>query len=91
LQNPPFTVGFAAETENLESNAQAKLRSKKLDMIAANQVGDELGFDSDTNALSVFWGSGQKQLQQAPKNKLAKKLINLITDQYNGKNINKTH
>ena len=91
LQNPPFTVGFAAETENLESNAQAKLRSKKLDMIASNQVGDELGFDSDTNALSVFWGSGQKQLQQAPKNKLAKKLINLITDQYNGKNINKTH
>ena len=91
LQNPPFTVGFAAETENLESNAQAKLRSKKLDMIAANQVGDELGFDSDTNALSVFWGSGQKQLQQAPKNKLAKKLINLITDQYNEKNINKTH
>lgn len=91
LQNPPFTVGFAAETENLESNAQAKLRSKKLDMIAANQVGDELGFDSDTNALSVFWGSGQKQLQQAPKNKLAKNLINLITDQYNEKNINKTH
>ena len=91
LQNPPFTVGFAAETENLESNAQAKLRSKKLDMIAANQVGDGLGFDSDTNALSVFWGSGQKQLQQAPKNKLAKKLINLITDQYNEKNINKTH
>ncbi len=91
LHNPPFTVGFAAETENLELNAQSKLRTKKLDMIAANQVSDELGFDSETNALTVIWRTGQKQLQQAPKNKLARNLINIIADQYNEKYINKTH
>lgn len=91
MQNAPFSVGFAAETENLESNAQSKLLSKKLDMIAANQVGDDQGFDVDTNALTVFWKTGQKQLQQAPKTRLARNLIMLIADQYNGKNTNKTH
>ncbi|HIF51134.1 MAG TPA: bifunctional phosphopantothenoylcysteine decarboxylase/phosphopantothenate--cysteine ligase CoaBC [Thiotrichaceae bacterium] len=91
LQSAPFSVGFAAETENLESNAQLKLRSKKLDMIAANLVGDNAGFDVDTNAMTVFWKTGQKQLQQAPKNRLARNLISLIADQYNGKNTNKTH
>lgn len=91
MQNAPFSVGFAAETENLEANAQSKLRLKKLDMIAANQVGDEQGFDADTNALTVFWKTGQKQLQQAPKTRLARNLITLIADQYNAKNTNKTH
>ena len=41
--NPPFTVGFAAETEHLADNAKQKLANKKLDMMAANQVGDGLG------------------------------------------------
>ncbi|MBL1142157.1 MAG: bifunctional phosphopantothenoylcysteine decarboxylase/phosphopantothenate--cysteine ligase CoaBC [Proteobacteria bacterium] len=91
MQNAPFSVGFAAETENLEANAQSKLHAKKLDMIAANQVGDEQGFDADTNALTVYWKTGQKQLQQAPKTRLARNLINLIADQYNAKNTNKTH
>jgi phosphopantothenoylcysteine decarboxylase/phosphopantothenate--cysteine ligase len=91
LHSPPFTVGFAAETENLAVNAQSKLRSKKLDMIAANQVGEALGFDSETNALTVFWGAEQKQLERASKNTLAKTLIKLIADQYNEKNSNKTH
>ncbi len=91
MQNAPFSVGFAAETENLEANAQLKLRSKNLDMIAANQVGDAKGFDVETNALTVFWKTGQKQLQQAPKTRLARNLITLIADQYNGKNSNKTH
>jgi phosphopantothenoylcysteine decarboxylase / phosphopantothenate---cysteine ligase len=91
LQNAPFSVGFAAETENLESNAQSKLLNKKLDMIAANLVGDDRGFDVETNALTVFWKAGQKQLRQAPKTRLARDLIILIADQYNGKNTNKTH
>lgn len=91
MHSPPFTVGFAAETENLAVNAQSKLRSKKLDMIAANQVGEALGFDSETNALTVFWGAEQKQLERASKNTLAKTLIKLIADQYNEKNSNKTH
>ncbi len=91
MQDAPFSVGFAAETENLETNAQAKLHSKKLDMIAANHVGDGQGFDVETNALTIFWKNGQKQLEQAPKTKLARNLINLIADQYNEKNSNKTH
>jgi len=91
LANAPFSVGFAAETENLETNAQSKLQSKKLDMIAANQVGDGQGFDVESNALTVFWETGQKQLHLAPKTRLARNLINLIADQYHGKNTNKTH
>lgn len=91
LDNAPFTVGFAAETENLEINAQKKLQAKRLDMIAANQVGDAAGFDSDVNALTVFWKTGQKKLQQAPKEKLARYLINLVADYYNEKNTNQTH
>ncbi len=55
LLNAPFTVGFAAETENLESHARAKLAAKRLDMVAANWVGQSMGFDSDENALTLFW------------------------------------
>ena len=91
LQNAPFSVGFAAETENLENNAQTKLQSKKLDMIAANQVGENQGFDVDTNALTIYWKTGKKHFDLAPKSRLAKNLINLIADQYNEKNTNKTH
>ena len=91
LQDAPFSVGFAAETENLETNAQSKLQAKKLDMIAANQVGENQGFDVDTNALTIYWKTGQKQLEQAPKSRLARNLINLIADQYNEKHTNKTH
>lgn len=91
LEDAPFTVGFAAETENLEINAQKKLKTKKLDMIAANQVSDSKGFDVDVNALTVYWKDEQKELQQAPKEKLARHLINLIANQYNEKNTNQTH
>jgi len=91
LNSPPFTVGFAAETENIELNAQAKLRSKRLDMIAANQVGQGLGFDSEMNTLTVFWGNEKKQMQKASKTRLARILITLIADRYNEKNSNKTH
>ena len=91
LNDAPFTVGFAAETEDLELNAQKKMYSKKLDMIAANQVGEKIGIDSEENALTVFWKTGSKQLPLASKDKLARKLIKLIASQYNEKNSNKTH
>ena len=54
LPAPPFTVGFAAETEKLEQHAREKLQRKRLDMIAANQVGNGKGFESDENALEIF-------------------------------------
>jgi phosphopantothenoylcysteine decarboxylase/phosphopantothenate--cysteine ligase len=79
--NRPFTVGFAAETHNLEQYALAKLASKKLDMIAANWVGNDLGgFDSEQNALQVFWNTGQKILALTDKNYLAEQLIQLIAE-----------
>ncbi len=54
-RNRPFTVGFAAETENLEAFAQEKLQKKNLDMIVGNLVGANLGFDRDDNSVVVLW------------------------------------
>lgn len=79
---PPFLVGFAAETENLERNALAKLAAKNLDMIAANQVGDGLGFDKDDNALTVYWRDGKRELAFTSKLVLAQQLIGLIAERY---------
>jgi phosphopantothenoylcysteine decarboxylase/phosphopantothenate--cysteine ligase len=79
----PFTVGFAAETNNLSAYALDKLTTKKLDMIAANVVGEAIGgFDSDVNALHVFWGSGDEYLPMTHKTLLAEQLINLIATHY---------
>lgn len=85
LDRPPFTVGFAAETENLHDNAKQKLKSKNLDMIAANRVGDNLGFDREDNALEVFWSGGSKSLATAPKEKLARQLVEIISSRYRDK------
>ena len=81
LANRPFTVGFAAETHDLEQYALDKLARKNLDMIAANWVGRDLGgFDSEQNALQVFWKNGQKSLAMTDKNQLAEQLISLIAE-----------
>jgi phosphopantothenoylcysteine decarboxylase/phosphopantothenate--cysteine ligase len=83
LENSPFTVGFAAETNNLVEYAQKKLVAKKLDMIAANQVGIEgLGFDSEDNALSIFWKDGRIELGRANKKILARQLIDVIIERF---------
>ena len=80
--NPPFLVGFAAETDHVESNALLKLSSKRLDMIAANKVGDGLGFDKDDNALTVYWHGGQREMCLCNKRDLAKQLVQLIAERY---------
>ena len=85
-KNRPFVVGFAAETDNVEQYAKDKLIAKKLDMIAANKVGDGLGFGVDDNALSVFWQAGSKLLPQAAKGHLARDLMTSIIEQYYAKN-----
>lgn len=83
LKNKPFTIGFAAETENLEQHAREKLKRKNLDMIAANQVAvEKTGFESDTNELVVLWSEGQKLLGLNNKNEIATQLIELIADHY---------
>jgi phosphopantothenoylcysteine decarboxylase/phosphopantothenate--cysteine ligase len=87
LKPRPFTVGFAAETHNLERYARGKLERKNLDMIAANWVGkDEGGFDDDKNALQVFWRNGQQAFELMEKDKLARKLIALIAERMDEKN-----
>lgn len=82
LTNRPFTVGFAAETEQLETYARGKLAAKGLDMIAANQVGEGQGFEVDDNALHVFWPGGETRLPQAPKPTIARQLLTLIAERY---------
>ena len=82
----PFCVGFAAETEALRENAQKKLRQKSLDMIAANQVSKNgVGFDTDDNELTVFWGNQSAVLSRDSKSKLARQLMKLVSDQYRAK------
>jgi phosphopantothenoylcysteine decarboxylase/phosphopantothenate--cysteine ligase len=82
LQNPPFTVGFAAETDDVEANALDKIEKKHIDMIAANRVGPSLGFECEDNALTVLWRGGKKSLALAPKNVLAARLVELVAERF---------
>jgi phosphopantothenoylcysteine decarboxylase / phosphopantothenate---cysteine ligase len=74
----PFVVGFAAETNDVEENARSKLKRKKLNMIAANHVGDGIAFDCEENALTVLWPGGKIEIARAPKIDVARELIALI-------------
>lgn len=84
LADGPFTVGFAAETEQVREYALGKLESKKLDMIVANKVGADCGFDRDENSIEVFWRGGEQSFPMAAKTELASQLIQLIADRYAG-------
>lgn len=87
LKSKPFTVGFAAETCDLEKNALDKLNRKNVDMIAANWVGQgDRGFDNENNALEVFWRNGRKSLPLMTKTQLAEKLLMLISEKFHEKN-----
>jgi len=81
---PPFTLGFAAETERVEDYARAKLEAKGLDMIAANEVGgDRGGFEREDNALTLIQRSGRlDRLPLMPKTALAEALTDLIEEAY---------
>jgi len=83
----PFTVGFAAETDQLEDHARQKLAAKSLDIVAANWVGREQGgFENDDNALFVCWNGGHAYLPLAPKKTIAEQLIRLIAERYHAQN-----
>ena len=77
-----FIVGFAAETEKLAEHARGKLERKKLDLIAANWVGEGGAFDRDDNALQVFWQDGERTLGPAAKTEVARQLAALIAERY---------
>jgi phosphopantothenoylcysteine decarboxylase/phosphopantothenate--cysteine ligase len=75
LKKRPFVAGFAAETENLERHARAKLERKGLDLVAANRVGGGAGFDADDNELTLLWHGGKQELPRANKYALAHALL----------------
>lgn len=85
LADGPFTVGFAAETEQVREYALGKLENKKLDMIVANKVGADCGFDRDDNSVEVFWRGGEQSFPMTAKSELASQLILLIADRYAGR------
>ncbi|MCG2580222.1 MAG: bifunctional phosphopantothenoylcysteine decarboxylase/phosphopantothenate--cysteine ligase CoaBC [Marinobacter sp.] len=77
----PFTVGFAAETRDVEHYARDKMQRKKLNMIVANDVSAPgIGFNSDNNAVTVFWRSGQQALGPESKAGIARQLVALIAE-----------
>ncbi|MGI2259647.1 bifunctional phosphopantothenoylcysteine decarboxylase/phosphopantothenate--cysteine ligase CoaBC [Shewanella sp. GXUN23E] len=79
LADKPFTVGFAAETHDVEHYAKDKMQRKQLDMIAANDVSTPgQGFNADTNALKVFWPEGCEELPATDKHTLAGQLLGVI-------------
>lgn len=88
---PPFTVGFAAETERLREQALDKLFNKRLDMIAANDVSAEQVFDREDNALEVYWQGGGVSLPRAGKEKLARRLVALVADRFHAKYPGQAH
>lgn len=80
-----YVVGFAAETDDLIENAQAKLIRKNADMIVANQVGDGLAFGKDENQVSFVTSDGVKSFDTMPKSDIADLLLDEILLRMTGK------
>ncbi|OBT13004.1 phosphopantothenoylcysteine decarboxylase [Vibrio sp. UCD-FRSSP16_10] len=80
-QNRPFTVGFAAETQDVEKYATDKLVRKNLDLICANDVSQTgIGFNSNDNVLSLYWPDGHKHFPLESKQALAKGILEQINE-----------
>ena len=80
LSPRPFVVGFAAETSDVAENARGKLAAKNLDLIAANRVGDDCGFDACENSLVVYSSDRAWDLGSASKRDLGRKLVDVIVE-----------
>ncbi len=77
-EHKPFTVGFAAETEQCVARARAKMQAKRCDMMVANVVGGETGFDSDDNEITLLWPDTEQAVPRMSKCQLATRLIHEI-------------
>ncbi|MFT3790325.1 MAG: bifunctional phosphopantothenoylcysteine decarboxylase/phosphopantothenate--cysteine ligase CoaBC [Rudaea sp.] len=86
LARRPFVVGFAAETQNIETYARAKLERKKLDLIAANRVGEGHGFDACENEILLISRDGIERFARADKLALARQLVARIAEKAQAKN-----
>lgn len=82
--NPPLCVGFAAETQNIAQYAEDKLKRKRLALIAANDVSDpSIGFNSDDNAMTLYWHDAdgqlcQRELARAGKAQIAEAILRQV-------------
>ncbi len=82
LDDRPYTVGFAAETDNVVDNARSKLQKKDLDMIVANEVGGGKAFGTDDNAVHAIWPGGDREWARSSKRVIAAGLVDLIAERY---------
>jgi phosphopantothenoylcysteine decarboxylase/phosphopantothenate--cysteine ligase len=80
LPNPPFCVGFAAESEKLAEYAEAKRKRKKLPLLAANLAQHAIG--ADDNEITLFDDDGAHPLERAPKDVVARQLVAHIATLY---------
>jgi phosphopantothenoylcysteine decarboxylase/phosphopantothenate--cysteine ligase len=79
LEPKPFTIGFAAESENLLEYARSKLQHKNLDLVVANNISDSsIGFNSDDNAVTLVEKNTATEISQRSKQQLARELIALF-------------
>jgi phosphopantothenoylcysteine decarboxylase/phosphopantothenate--cysteine ligase len=85
----PFCVGFAAETEDLDRNAEAKRRRKKLPLLAGNLAQDAIG--ADDSALTLYDDAGRHYLEKAPKIEQARRLVEHIAALVSNKGANAVH
>ena len=84
LDERPYVVGFAAETNDLIENAKTKFKNKGLDLVVANDVSDKsIGFDSDDNAVTLITKSRNLAIEKESKRKIAKRIIKLIAEEIN--------
>lgn len=75
-ENKPFTVGFAAETQNVLEYAQGKLEKKNLDLIIANDVSrKDIGFNSEENAVTLVAAGEQIELPKATKTQVSRDIV----------------
>ena len=82
-EHRPFVVGFAAETNDVKTYALKKLTTKNLDLICANDVSDHnIGFNSDQNALTLYWQNGEQTLPLSSKQQLARELLQAVITRY---------
>tara|TARA_B100000745_G_scaffold21843_1_gene14839 strand:- start:12 stop:866 length:855 start_codon:yes stop_codon:yes gene_type:complete len=83
LSDPPYLVGFAAETQSLIKNAVQKRERKCLDAIVVNDVSDHsIGFDSDENEVTLLHEHGETTFEKSPKAMIASKLVAAISELY---------
>jgi phosphopantothenoylcysteine decarboxylase/phosphopantothenate--cysteine ligase len=86
LTEKPYTVGFAAESENLLQHAQEKLFRKKLDLIIANDISVEgIGFNADHNAVTLIDNEHSIEISERSKQQLARDIIAIIAQKLTAK------